>query len=112
MEPVRIRVKEGVILHPAHWSSSVATILLAVVRYWPIPELVITRGCEAAPGSKPDSRHYLGEAFDFRCRTLPDGVDRPTLLTKILTLLGKSYYGYYKKTAETEWIHLQYNREE
>lgn len=74
------------------------------------PDMVVTRGKEQCPGGKPDSRHLIRQAFDFRTRHLPISVDRNALLNRVINSLGWRYYGYYMKTKEgVEWIHIQFN---
>jgi len=117
---IRIEIKPGVILWPAHfYSYHVGLILRAVENNWPEESdlIVITRGAESCPTGKPDSKHLIGKAFDFRTKHLPPEVDREALLHRILgdPPMNNSYYGYFKKIQDKagnwiEWLHFQFDR--
>ena len=112
---IRVEIKPGVILWPAHFHSyHIGLILKGVEAQWPEESdlIVITRGAEAVPTGAPRSKHLIGKAFDFRTKHLPSEVDREALVKRILneSLLGMDYWGYWKKTEVTEWMHIHYAR--
>ena len=117
---IRVEIKPGVILWPAHFHSYYPGLILRAVEFaWPTESdlIVITRGAEPVPTGAPNSRHLWGEAFDFRTKHLPPEVDRGALIEKIMngSLLGKDYYGYFRITPDggdgfIEWMHIQHNR--
>ena len=112
---IRVEIKPGVLLLPCHfYQYHVGLILQAVEAQWPEESdlIVITRGAEVVPTGAPRSKHLIGKAFDFRTKHLPPEVDREALVKRILneSLLGMDYWGYWKKTEVTEWMHLGYQR--
>ena len=117
---IRVEVKPGVILWPAHFHFyHVGLILRAVENNWPEESdlIVITRGAEPVPTGKPNSKHLTGKALDFRTRHLPPEMDRTVLLHRIMgdPPMHNGYYGYFKKIPDgkggfIEWMHIDYRR--
>jgi hypothetical protein len=111
-----IFVKQGVVLRPIHFLYAPVGLIVQIA-YVMFPAgypLWITRGAEECPGGKPNSKHLICCAFDFRTRHLSPAVNRKALVSKMQVALGHQYYGYYKiyvNNAGTtvEWIHFQYN---
>jgi len=82
---------------------------------WPVEYPVwITRGAEECKGGKPNSKHLVCCAYDFRTRHLPPSINRKIIVSKAQASLGHEYYFYYRSYANehgsvVEWIHGQYN---
>jgi len=107
-----VRKKPGVLLTSDHFRYHTGRIVTAFCEEWPSDIIaVITRGAEDCPGSKKNSRHFDGKAFDFRARSLPPEIDRNKLLHRVMDKLGRpDYFGYYKENDVTEWFHIQNNK--
>ncbi len=118
---IEVKIKEGVLFTTDHFEPGVARIITVAGEEWPEGyPIVITRGAEDCPGSKPNSRHLYFEAFDLRSKHLPATVDRNDLLKRIMAQLGPHYYGYWKNEPNNgskimapnsfvEWFHFQFN---
>jgi len=111
-----IYTKQGVILRPTHFNYAPVGVIIHVA-YSFFPEdldIWVTRGAEECKGGKPDSKHLICCAFDFRTRHWPKSINRKLIVSRMLVALGPQYYGYYKKYIDNggnvvEWIHFQYN---
>jgi len=104
-------IKEDVLLRPEHFLFlPVGVIINAFSACIPSEYPVwITRGAEPVESGKPNSKHLICCAFDFRTRHLALDVDRNEIVSRMQRGLGPMYYIYYKKTLRAEWIHAQYN---
>lgn len=98
-----LSIKQGVKLIGIKPEMTFAAIIVdQVYTQYNIQDCVITSGLDGQ--HKPHSKHYTGEALDFRTRNMPDNI--AVLITDVAQQrLGENYDIIF----ETDHIHCEYD---
>lgn len=91
MSELRLTFKPGVKVEGLDWRMLDAAIKVAGVYGALGHPCVITSATDDAPGRKPNSKHKLGLALDFRINNVPRETARQDIVDKIIAALGPDF---------------------